>query len=183
MVEGRSIQTARILHTKELQPRVRPTQIPAKHDAYARQHGRAAFGPKTVRCFHVSNIFYASGQERLEIKVGVPHDRFLDRGPGTHPPTSWPIRDLRFVSCLQVAARRIATTRARGTAGPRGAAAKCSRPRVCCAARAGVGAATGARAHRGASGKSATSTRATTSGAAARRAARRARARARGTYQ
>ena len=86
------------------------------------------------------------------INPAVPYAGFLARGPGTHPPTSWPIRDLRFVSYLQVAARRIATTRACGTAGPRGAAAaaKCSRPRVCCAARAGVDAATGARAHRGA---------------------------------
>lgn len=55
-------------------------------------------------------------QEPPGIKAAVPYVGFLARGPGTHPPTSWPIRDLLFVSYLQVAARRIATTRARGTA-------------------------------------------------------------------
>ena len=82
-------------------------------------------------------------------KLLARHDGFLGRSPGTHPPTSRPIRDLLFVSYSSCRSP-IATTRARGTAGPRDAAAKCSRPRVCCAARAGVGAETGARAHRAA---------------------------------
>ena len=133
---------------------------------------------------------YVQKQEWPGVKPQARHAEFLDRGPRTHPPTSWPIRDLLFVSYLQVAARRIATTRARGTlrgtAGPRGAAAKCSRPRARSrrrrrARRRRRSAPRRSRAGpRSARGKSATSTRATSSGAAARRAARRARARARG---
>ena len=42
-------------------------------------------------------------------KSCLPYAGFFDRAPGTHPPTSC----LLFVSCLQVAARKIATTRAR----------------------------------------------------------------------
>ena len=67
---------------------------------------------------------YVQKQEWPGVKPQARHAEFLDRGPRTHPPTSWPIRDLLFVSYLQVAARRIATTRARardrGTARRRG---------------------------------------------------------------
>ena len=63
---------------------------------------------------------YVQKQEWPGVKPQARHAEFLDRGPRTHPPTSWPIRDLLFVSYLQVAARRIATARARGTARRRG---------------------------------------------------------------
>ena len=77
-----------------------------------------------IKSHKVTFLQYCTGKRRLGIKPQARHVGFLDRGPGTHPPISWPIRGLLFVSYLQVAARRIATTRARGTAGPRGAAAK-----------------------------------------------------------
>ena len=67
-----------------------------------------------IKSHKVTFLQYCTGKRRLGIKPQARHVGFLDRGPGTHPPTSWPIRDLLFVSYLQVAARRIATTRARG---------------------------------------------------------------------
>ena len=150
---------------------------------------------------HASPRELRRDQEPPGIKPQARHDGFLARGPVTHPPTSWPINELRSSSsCRQVASMMLPTL-AKSPHTARGCARDCGvtrprrrtsngprRPRTRARSRRRKrrrrrrrrSAPRRSRAGpRSARRKRPSSTRATTSGAAARRAARRARARAR----